>query len=129
MQTIDGRTIDCITLPSGESISPYRLTCTVEQVPGIKRYQILQTSPEKLLVKLIPNRQFTELVEPQIKEELRQVLGGEMVVETVQVQELPKDHTGKFRIVMSLSERSAGSRFLRQARGSNCNSHPGPKSC
>jgi len=104
MQTVEGRTIDCITLPDGRSISPYRLTCTVEQVPGIKRYQILQTSPEKLVVNMIPNEHFTEQVEPHIKAELRQLLGEEMVVQTVLTQELPKDHTGKFRIVMTTGD-------------------------
>ena len=43
MQTVEGRIADCITLSDGREISPYRLTCTLEQIPGIGRYQILKT--------------------------------------------------------------------------------------
>ena len=101
MQTVEGRTADCITLPNGRSISPYRITCTVEQIPGIKRYQIVQTSPDRLLVNVIPNQQFSEDVEPRISAELTALLGEGIAVQTVLTRDLPKDPSDKFRIVMS----------------------------
>jgi len=104
MQTVEGRTVDCLTLADGRIVSPYRLTCTLEQIPGIQRFQIVQSNRERLVVKVIPNMHFTEQTISQIKAELGKLLGAMISIEPSLVQELPKDHTGKFRVVMSAGE-------------------------
>ena len=71
----------------------------MEQVPGIQRYQIVQAGRERLVVKLIPNRHFTSRAIPRIKAELGKLLGYGMTIEPILVQELPKDPSGKFRVV------------------------------
>jgi len=37
-----GREVDCIRLPDGRRISPYRFTMSMEEIPEIDRYQIVQ---------------------------------------------------------------------------------------
>ena len=101
MQTVEGRTVDCLTLADGRRISPYQLTCTLERIPGIQRYQIVQASQAHLVVKIIPNRQFSEPALSRVKAELAALLGHTMTIEPVLVPELPKDQSGKFRVVMT----------------------------
>lgn len=104
MQAVEGRTVDCLTLAGGRTISPYQLTCTLEQVPGIQRYQIVQTSQERLVVKVIPNEHFTEQTMVRIKAELAGLLGRGINVEPTLVRELPKDQSGKFRVVKAANQ-------------------------
>ncbi len=42
LKRVEGRLIDCIQLPDGRSVSPYRLTLKFEQIPGVRRYQVIQ---------------------------------------------------------------------------------------
>ena len=103
MKTVEGRTIECLTLPDGRLISPYRLTCTVGEIPGIYRYQIEQSSPSKLTVKIIPGHDFGEGTLHGVREELEQLLEHSLDVEPVIARELQKDRSGKFRVVKGLS--------------------------
>lgn len=102
MKTVEGRTIECVTLLDGRQISPYRLTCAVEQVGGIHRYQIVQSSPDKLVVRIIPGRGFGEGTLSGVSEELGRLLGDGIGVEPVVVSELPKGNADKFRVVVGL---------------------------
>lgn len=100
MHTVVGRTIDHVVLPDGRRISPYQLTCTLERIPGIGRYQVVQLRDDRLLVKLIPNPSYGEQTERQIQADLADLLGGGVAIETQIVDELEKDSSGKFRVVM-----------------------------
>lgn len=102
MRTVEGRTIDCLTLPGGRLISPYRLINTVEKVVGAYRYQVVQSSPDTLTVRVIPGPAFAEDTLGRIKEELVRLLDGKLDVDPVVVEELPKDSSGKFRVVQGL---------------------------
>src|SRR5262249_49806719 len=39
---IAGREIDCLQLPDGGRISPYRITTSLERVAGIDQYEVVQ---------------------------------------------------------------------------------------
>lgn len=39
-----GRELDCLKLPDGSHISPYRATMRLETIPGIEQYQVVQRS-------------------------------------------------------------------------------------
>ncbi|MCP1675781.1 phenylacetate-coenzyme A ligase PaaK-like adenylate-forming protein [Natronocella acetinitrilica] len=57
-----GRTVDCLHLPGGRLISPYRITLLLESQPDIRRYQITQRVDLSLDV--------TIWAEPQVMPEL-----------------------------------------------------------
>lgn len=108
MKTVDGRAVDCIALPDGRLISPYRMTCTIENVPGIDRYQIAQKTHKHIEVSIIPDARFgvetTRLVTALLEALFEQHIG----VSTFIVDRLPKDKSGKFRVVRSeISTRNA----------------------
>ena len=101
MDTVEGRMVDCLTLSDGRTVSPYQLTCLVEQIPGIQRYQIIQTQQDGILVKIIPDGRFTEQTSQRIIEDLTAILGEKIRIHTELVQEISKDSSGKFRVVKS----------------------------
>ncbi len=101
MNTVEGRMVDCLTLSNGRTVSPYQLTCLVEQIPGIQRYQIIQTQKDGILVKIIPDGRFTEQTSQRIIDDLNALLGEKILIHTELVQEIPKDSSGKFRVVKS----------------------------
>jgi phenylacetate-CoA ligase len=37
-----GRSMDCIVLPDGSLVSPYRIDVLLEQVPGLRAFEVLQ---------------------------------------------------------------------------------------
>ena len=107
MHTVEGRMVDHVLLPDGRRVSPYQLTCTLEGVPGIGRYQVVQLRSHLLLIKVIPNRLYGEESERQIQSKLRFLLGDGIDIETEIVHELAKDAGGKFRVVMRSHDQGA----------------------
>ena len=47
-----GRSLDCIALPDGRQISPYRLDVLLEYVPGLRAFEVLQQADYSLDVTL-----------------------------------------------------------------------------
>lgn len=43
-----GRSMDCIALPDGRHISPYRVDVLLEQVPGLRAYEVVQQADHSL---------------------------------------------------------------------------------
>jgi phenylacetate-CoA ligase len=95
-----GRAVDYITLPSGGQVSPYTLTCSVETVPGLRQYQIVQETTDRLVVRVIPSG----VLEPEAREQLRRALGPslpDVEVRVEVVESLLREPSGKFRVVRS----------------------------
>ncbi len=101
LSVIEGRRIDCIVLPDGKSISPYLLTCAIEDIPGILRYQIIQEGKRKIRVNFLKGEGFSPATIIQIKRKCREVMRDEVEVNPVVVETLRYDKSGKFRVVIS----------------------------
>ena len=106
MRSVEGRTVDCLALPDGRVVSPYQLTCTLEQIPGMRRYQVVQVASDRVVVKLIPDDQYGPETLARIRTELGEVLGEATTVEPQRVDELPRNPAGKFRVVTAARSES-----------------------
>jgi phenylacetate-CoA ligase len=106
MRSVEGRTVDCLALPGGRVVSPYQLTCTLEQIPGMRRYQVVQVASDRVVVKLIPDAQYGPETLARIRTELGEVLGEATAVEPQRVDELPRNPAGKFRVVVAAGSES-----------------------
>jgi phenylacetate-CoA ligase len=102
MKSIEGRIVDSIVLPNGKIVSPYVLTCIIENISGINRYQIIQERNNLITLKYIKNENYSEETNDKIKIELQKILGKDIFINPIIVNELPKDKSGKFRVVKSL---------------------------
>jgi phenylacetate-CoA ligase len=100
IQPTVGRTVDHVRLPGGGQVSPYTLTCSVENVPGLRQYQIVQETKDRVVVRVIPNGELDQGARELLREALGPSLPGiEVRVEIV--QSLPREPSGKFRVVRS----------------------------
>ncbi|MCY2940659.1 MAG: hypothetical protein NTV50_03205 [Planctomycetota bacterium] len=53
IKTLEGRISDSIVTPDGGLISPYILIDAIEEIPGIYQFQIVQSSKNKLKIRII----------------------------------------------------------------------------
>lgn len=102
MGPVEGRVVDRIRRPDGVIISPYQFTCSLELVSGIAQYQVMQETLDKLTVRVVPGRDF---IEPDATDEVlarcREILGADVAVAVRVVDAIPREPSGKFRVVKS----------------------------
>jgi phenylacetate-CoA ligase len=98
---VEGRMADVIHTKGGTKISPYRVTCALERLSGLRTYQVIQESLEKFLVRIETDRYSGGPSEEKIRSVLCDIIGGEVDI-TIEKQEqiIVKPGT-KFRIVES----------------------------
>ena len=95
-----GRSADYLALVDGTVITPYDMTCAIEHLPGMQRYQIVQRSIDRVEVLVLPGVGITPDLPGAIRTALRPVLHG-LEPEVRLVDEIPPEPSGKFRIVRS----------------------------
>ena len=103
MKKIMGRADDIVVGQNGEFIAPENFANIMRTIPGIAQYQIVQETTEKILVRLVPAKDSSNITKQLIEEEIRNLLGSVQIDITV-VREIPKDNSGKIRAVISKIE-------------------------
>jgi phenylacetate-CoA ligase len=101
LEGIQGRQDDCITLRDGRSISYSPFYYSVQSVPGVRRWRVIQENLDTLRVEIEPTPLFDYTAEELITSNLRGIVGKEMVVEIVRLDALETDPRQKFRAVSS----------------------------
>lgn len=95
-----GRSVDYLALADGTVVTPYDMTCAIEHLPGMLRYQIVQRAIDRVEVLVLPGEDFSPAVPDGIRVALRPVLRG-LDAEVRLVDEMRAEPSGKFRIVRS----------------------------
>jgi phenylacetate-CoA ligase len=103
MGVVVGRVVDMLQLAGGDRLSPYALTIAIEDVPGIRRYQVEQTEESALLVTVVledeaPARE----VQDGIRSAVSAATGGRAAASVQLVDDLPKGPGGKVRVVQGM---------------------------
>ena len=101
MKPHGGRASDSIYLPTGERISPYRFTTSIENVKGILQYQIIQKSKDKLKIKIIHEKNIANPSE-EIKKIIEEITHHEMKIEVDICKIIPREQNGKVKVVKAL---------------------------
>lgn len=100
---VTGREVDVLVLRGGRRISPYMLTCALERVGGVLRYQVSQLDPARIRVRAIleaaANR---EAIADQMRTALRFDLAPFLDTDVEFVDRLPTGPRAKFRVVEPL---------------------------
>ena len=114
MRLLSGREDDCIRLPNGHRVSPraigaavYRASC-VRQPDGsdrwlLRRFQVVQDAIDHVTIRVIPESGAFEDVERLMHSMLR-TIHPDLHCDTIQVEALPFEASGKFKKVISLLE-------------------------
>jgi len=96
-ESFDGRDVDLITLPSGRRVSPYVVEHWLERHPIVRRYQLIQSHPTKLLIEFTTFANERPAPEFEtVAAKIRKAVGSELVVELRQVDHIEKPKSGKY---------------------------------
>lgn len=99
MKRIEGREVDCVLMQDGRKISPYKLTCELEKISNIERYQVVQESYKSLKVRVQKKIGQGDCSDEQIRRAVEAAIGGEMLVDIESVDKLLPAPGQKFRVV------------------------------
>jgi phenylacetate-CoA ligase len=103
MGIVTGRAADVLVLQDGHRISPYALTCALERVAGVLRYQVSQLDPARVRVRaVIEAAADRDRVASQVREALRYDVAAFLDSEVEFVDRFPANPRAKFRVVEPL---------------------------
>jgi phenylacetate-CoA ligase len=101
LDRVEGRSIDCIELHNGKKISPYQITCGLEVIEHLNRYQVVQDDFDRFTITAETGQPDSDVLKQQIRNTIRGIVGAEAEV-SIQTTEKIKPVPGrKFRVVES----------------------------
>ena len=103
LEEIEGRQDDILVTPDGRKIG--RLDPVFKADLPVREAQIVQESPVRVLVKVVPTREYTPAHAEEIASRLRDRVGPDMEIEIATVDHIERGPAGKFRAVVSLVEK------------------------
>lgn len=101
MDDVTTKAEDLLTLKDGRLISPSVLTHPFKPLDCIEGSQIVQTEPDRMVVRLVPGSGYTDTLGQHLVKELKGRLGQDMQIDLELVQELEQTSRGKFKWVTS----------------------------
>ena len=100
-ELVAGRVMDCLRAPDGRLIPGQLALRLFEGLPGIRQFQLVQESADRVQVKLV-----TDVAEPrellaQLEQGLKQLLGASLSVTIHRVEQIPLAPSGKYRYIVN----------------------------
>ena len=101
---VTGRRADMLVLEGGHRVSPYALTCAMERVGDVLRYQVTQLEPARLRVRAILDGVADRTqVAGRIRSAIRHDVAPFLETDVEFVDRLPRGPRAKFRVVEPLA--------------------------
>lgn len=100
LRAVQGRKIDCFSLPDGRVVHPYQFNMT--KFAWIREFQVTQERADRVVMRVVPEGMPALEEQAQIKKIATGVLGSDVTFDFKLVSELPFDESGKFRPYRSL---------------------------
>lgn len=101
IERVEGRLLDVVRTPDGKILTGVFFPHLMKEFKEVDRFQVIQESLNKLLIKIVPNRKYAQIPLKQIYKEVRKVMGQAIDLEIQLVDEIPLSPSGKFRVVIS----------------------------
>jgi len=101
LERVDGRLVDCLQLKNGRRISPYKLTCELEKLQGMERYQVIQEDYGTFTVKVETGKRGITVRDDEIHKIMHSVLGNEIKVVVQKNVNIEPTSGRKFRVIES----------------------------
>jgi len=81
LKSIEGRIVDCFTLPSGQIVPTKVIMSAVQGTPGVSRYQVVQERRNKVTIELMRGKNDPEVSISELTAKCREVLGEDIEIE------------------------------------------------
>jgi len=101
LQSIDGRTSDIVSTPSGNKLIVEFFNGIFQYAPTISNFQIIQHSTQSIKVKIVTTDDFTLDDWEKVKNLILEKGDNELIVEMEQVSEIPLEASKKRRYIKS----------------------------
>jgi phenylacetate-CoA ligase len=101
LEDVQGRTTDFLTLPDGCCVSGPALTLVVADMADIRQVQFIQKSPECVVVRVVPGRDYGAHTDAELRRRLAHYLNDTMGLRIEQVDHIASELSGKYRFVIS----------------------------
>jgi phenylacetate-CoA ligase len=101
MKEIQGRTTDFVIAKDGTVMHGLALVYVVRDLPGIRKFKIVQESTAHTRVLLVVDADFDQGNVARIKTGMAQRLGQEVRIDVDVVEDIPAEASGKYRYVVS----------------------------
>ena len=102
LKEISGRLLDSIRTPDGRNVHGMYFEYLPKYFIGeIRQFQIVQEDLERIKVRVVRDPQFSEYTLRRFESEIRKVIGQRVAVDFVVESEIPREATGKNRLVVS----------------------------
>src|SRR5690606_1068593 len=99
VERIDGRTADFIWSPENGKVNLGNLSNCTKDAEGITCFQIIQETPDAVDIAVMANERFTQEQRNHFLQALALRLGQSMRITLNVVDQIPREASGKFRIV------------------------------
>lgn len=101
---IDGKERPNFVLPSGQRRNSSSLIAVLHELPGFGQYQIIQETPRRVRLRLVPEPSWSDATRDALRATLHTFFEAPIDVEIELVERLPMTSTGKVRTVACLVE-------------------------
>jgi phenylacetate-CoA ligase len=97
---IKGRNTDILVTPSGKFLIVHTFTIFFEYFAEIIQFQVVQSKPDKVLVRLVVNDRYDTKTEATITAGLKKLIGNDVDIEINIVKEIPLLTSGKRKFIV-----------------------------
>jgi len=101
LKEIEGRTTDFVVAQDGTVMHGLALIYVVRELPGIRKFKIVQETVDHTKVMLVPEGSLDASVAQRIREGMKRRLGAGVSVDVDVVDDIPAEASGKYRYVVS----------------------------
>ncbi|MEW9573373.1 phenylacetate--CoA ligase family protein [Rhodanobacter sp. Si-c] len=98
---VDGRKLDAIRTPAGHLLPGEFFPHMLKDVPGLRRFQLVQRQLDRLELALVCDGRFDDASMTYIRRELAKVLGDSVALDCRIVDDIPLTSSGKLRVTVS----------------------------
>jgi phenylacetate-CoA ligase len=98
---VEGRLLDTIVTPAGKMVPGEFFPHLAKEYGEIKQFQVIQDDVERLVIKVVPSREFTGEPLQHFKDEIVKVIGADIALDILMVDDIPLTATGKRRVTVS----------------------------
>ena len=102
VDSIDGRSNDFIFSKQNGKVNLGNISNSTKDVAGILCFQIVQKTIDEISVYIVSSPDFTACEESKFIDALKLRVGDSMSISCVRVESIPREQSGKFRIVKNM---------------------------
>ena len=98
---VEGRQTDFLVAADGRLLHALAIIYVLREIPSVREFQVFQESLNRLVVRLVPEPEFSEADRAAIIRKAKSLLGEQVEVALQKMTQIDRLPSGKFRYVIS----------------------------